>query len=157
MAVGIVLGLNAVTAENTGTAAAPVWDIITNVRDETVNLDTSLADVTNREAQGWRLQLATLTEGSVDLQMVYKAGTGYPQFERIRDAFFDKTRILMGFWDDDPAAVGLVQGLVGGFGVTNWTVGRELEEAMMVDVTFTAREDDEGKSPKWITVQNSPP
>lgn len=155
MAEGIVLGLDAVTAINTGTTVTPVYSIVTNVRDETLNLDTSLADVTNREAEGWRLQLATLTEASVDFQMVYKAGIGHVNFEYIRDAFFGKYRILMGFFDDDPAAAATtVNGLIGGFSVTNWTVGRELEEAMMVDVTCTAREDDAGGPPQWITIPN---
>jgi hypothetical protein len=159
MAVGIVLGLNAVTAENTGTTQTPVWEIITIVRDETLNMETALSDVTDRAANGWRLQVGTLSDASVDTQMVYKAGdaTVQPQFVNIRDAFLNKTKILMGFFDGDPTlaqipATEYTNGLIGGFGVTNFSIGRQLEEAMMVDVTFTAREDDEGNGPQWLEV-----
>ena len=153
MADGVVLGLNAVTAENTGSTAAPVWVIINNIRDETLNMETALSDITNRAANGWRLQVGTLSEASIDTQQVYQAGATQTEFHNIRDAFLNKSRILMGFFDDDPAASGeTVNGLTGGFGVTNWSIGRELEEAMMVDVTFTAREDDEGNGPKWETL-----
>ena len=155
MAEGIVLGLNAVTAENTGTTAAPVWVILVNVKDETLNMETTLSDVTNRAANGWRLQVGTLSEASVDTQMIYQAGPGQTEFDNIRDAFLNKERILMGFFDDDPAASGsTVSGLIGGFGVTNFSIGRQLEEAMMVDVTFTAREDDAGNGPQWLTIVN---
>jgi hypothetical protein len=157
MADGIVLGLNAVTAENTGTTAAPVWVTLVNVKDETLNMETALSDVTNRAANGWRLQVGTLSEASVDTQMIYQAGSDVAQaeFANIRDAFLDKSRILMGFFDDDPAAASTtVNGLIGGFGVTNFSIGRQLEEAMMVDVTFTAREDDAGNGPQWLTITN---
>ncbi|MGB5334397.1 MAG: hypothetical protein WBN07_02170, partial [Woeseiaceae bacterium] len=145
MAAGIVLGLNAVTAENSGTTAAPVWEIIVIVRDETLNMETALSDVTDRAANGWRLQVGTLSEATVDTQLVYRAGdaTAQPQFVNMRDAFLSKTRILMGFFDGDPELANIpaseyTNGLVGGFGVTNFSIGRQLEEAMMVDVTFTA-------------------
>jgi hypothetical protein len=154
MADGIVLGLNAVTVENTGTIAAPVYVEIKNIRDEAMNLETALSDVTTRASNGWRMQVGTLSEASIDGQMVYQAGTNQ-EFENMRDAFLNKSRILMGFFDDDPAAAGqTVNGLVGGFGVTNFSIGRQLEEAMMVDVTFTAREDDQGDGPQWVTIVN---
>jgi hypothetical protein len=153
MATGIVLGLNAVTCLNSGTTSTPVWEIITNVRDETMNMETALSDVTNRASNGWRQQVGTLSEASVDTQMVYQAGANDTQFIQIRDAFLNKSRLLMGFFDDDPAASGeTINGLAGGFGVTNFSIGRQLEEAMMVDVTFTAREDDAGNGPQWITL-----
>lgn len=159
MAVGIVLGLNAVTAENTATTASPMWEIITAVRDETLNMESALSDVTDRASNGWRLQVGTLSEANVDTQLVYKAGdsASQPQFTNIRDAFLNKTRLLMGFFDGDPTLANIpageyTNGLIGGFGVTNFTINRQLEEAMMADVTFTAREDDDGNGPQWLEV-----
>lgn len=149
----LLLGLNAVTARNTGTTAAPVWVIMTNIKDETINMETALSDVTTRAANGWRLQVGTLSEGSIDTQILYD--TEDADFQAIMDAFMSKSRILMGFFDDDPAAAATtVNGLVGGFGVTNFTINRQLEEAVMVDVTFTARENDEGNGPSWEELVN---
>lgn len=146
---GTKLGLNAVTAINSGTTAAPVYEIITNIRDESINMDTALADVTTRASNGWRLQVATLSNGSIDAQMLYD--TANPDFSSVQDAFFNRERLLMGFFDGDPEDTG-TQGLVGGFGVTNFTENRNLEEAIMVDVTFTARENDVGDGPSWVTI-----
>lgn len=145
----LVLGLDAVTAINSGTTAVPVWEILTNIRDETLNMDKALADVTTRAANGWRLQVGTLKNGTVDTQMLYD--TEDADFVTIRDAFLNDTRLLMGFFDGDPAVTG-TQGLVGGFGVTNFTQNRQLEEAVMMDVTLTVRENDEGEGPSWITI-----
>lgn len=144
-----VLGLNAVTALNSGTTAVPVYEIIENIRDENINLDTALADVTTRASNGFRMQIATLSEGSIEAQMVYN--TADDDFEDVREAFFTRTRLLMGFFDGNPVTAG-TQGLVGGFGVTNFSIARELENAMLVDVTFTARENDVGAGPAWVTI-----
>jgi hypothetical protein len=149
----LVLGLNAVTAENTGSTATPVWVVVTNTKDETLNMETALSDVTTRAADGWRLQVPTLSDASVDTQMLYLSQD--PTFNRFRDSFLNKTRLLMGFFDDDPAAAGTtVTGLTGGFSITTFSLGRELEEAMMVDVTFTVREDDTGSGPQWTSIVN---
>lgn len=150
----IVLGLNAVSAENTGTTAAPVWDTVENIRDETINLEKAFSDVTTRAANGWRMQVGTLKDASIDLQMVYKAQGA--DVERFRAAYFDNSRILMGFFDDAPDAAGvIVAGLIGGFEVTNFNMPRNLEEAAMIDVTLTARDDDAGGPPQWFTIDNS--
>ena len=155
----LVLGLNAVTCENTGTTATPVWVILTNIKDETLNMETALSDVTTRAANGWRLQVPTLSDASVDTQMLYLADDD--SFASMRDKYLNKERILMGFFDDDPAASDptvdvVINGLIGGFSITNFSIGRELEEAMMVDVTFTVREDDNGDGPQWLTIVNTP-
>ena len=145
----LVLGLNAVTARNTGTTAAPVWVIMTNVKDETLNTTTALSDVTTRAANGWRLQVGTLSEGTVDTSILYD--TADTNFTAIQTAFLAKTRMLLGFFDGPPTTPG-TQGLRGGFSVTNFTINRQLEEAIMVDVTFTARENDVGAGPSWVTI-----
>ena len=152
----LVLGLNAVTSRNTGSSATPVWVNVTNTKDETLNMETALSDVTTRAAEGWRLQVPTLSEATVDTQMLYLADDA--NFNFFRDAYLNKSRVLMGFFDDDPAAADtVINGLTGGFGITNFTINRELEEAMMVDVTFTVREDDNGDGPKWTTIDNTIP
>ena len=157
----LVLGLNAVTAVNSsGDSSAPVWEIVKEIKDETLNMETALSDVTTRAANGWRLQVGTLSEATVDGQMMYLAeptAVGN-QAKVIRDAYFAKSRLLMGFFDDDPAADDTtVSGLIGGFGVTNYSIGRQLEEAMIVDVTFTVRENDLNEGPAWSEIVNPDP
>jgi predicted secreted protein len=145
----LVLGLAAVTARNTApTLAAPTWDVCPGIRDETINMQTALADVTTRAAAGWRLQVGTLSEGTIDTQMLYD--TLDPDFVAFQAAFFAKTRVLMGFFDKAPTIPG-AQGLIGGFAITNFSINRQLEEAITVDISFTAREDDAGLGPRWIT------
>lgn len=151
---GIVLGLQAFTCINTGTMAAPVWVEVENIRDEAVNLETALSDITTRKANGWRLEVGTLSEGSIDFGMVYDTEDAVG-FTPIQEAFFNKTRVQMGFFDGDPNGSGnTYNGLIGGFSVTQFNINRNLEEAMMVDVSIRAREDDAGDGPQWITVTN---
>lgn len=142
----LVLGLDAFTVINSGTTASPVYEEVGPIKDETLNLTTALADVTTRRAKGWRLQVGTLSEGTVDATMLYD--TEDAQFLAIQQAFFDKSRVLMGFFDADPNTPP-ANGLVGGFSVTNFSQNRNLEEALMVDVTFTVREDETGEPPIW--------
>lgn len=157
----IVLGLNAFTAQNTNTTAAPVYAEINNLKDESVAMDTQLSDITTRAAGGFRLQVPTLSEASVDATMIYRANNSL--VNQIREAYFNKSRILMGFFDDDPADADTdvpVSGFIGGFSVTRFNINRQLEEAMMVDVTFTVRDDDAGNGPQWVTYTadpNTPP
>ena len=150
----LVLGLNAYSAKNIVTVASPVWVVLPGIKDETLNMETSLSDVTTRAGNGWRLQVGTLSEGTIDTSIVYDTADTVT-FGYLKDAFLAKTRVLMGFFDADPNAVGTIQGLAGGFSVTNFSINRQLEEAMMVDVQLTAREDDAGNGPAWLNWTNT--
>ena len=146
----IVLGLNAFTHRSTAfDVTTPLWVTVTNIRDETVSLDTSLADITTRKAAGWRLQVGTLSEGTVDANVMYD--TSDADFTAFQDAYFNKTPLLMAFMDGDIAVTGN-QGLKGAFMVTTFGINRQLEEAMAIDITFTATADDLGAGPIWFTV-----
>jgi len=147
----LVLGLNAKTyvlSIDPNHVLPNEWLEVIYTRDETLNLTTALADVTTRAAKGWRLQVGTLTEGTIDGQILYD--TADPVFEMIQNAFFTKTLLDMAFMDG-PIDDANSEGLVGGFMVTNFTIGRQLEEAMMVDVSYTATNDSEGLPPEWLS------
>lgn len=153
----IVLGLNAFTAQNTNTTAAPVYAEINNLKDEVVNMDTDLSDITTRASGGFRLEVPTLSSASVDATMIYRASNTL--VTAIKDAYFNKSRILMGFFDGDPAdaaAGNPIAGFIGGFSVTRFNINRQLEEAMMVDVTFQVRDDDAGNGPQWVEYTADP-
>ena len=141
-----VLGLQARSYLNTGTLAAPVRDEIGPVKNETVNLDTDLADVTTRNSNGWRLQLPTLKNGTVDLQLQYEPDD--PDFQAFKSAFENNTDLLIDFLDGDVAVSGTYRGVSAAWRVSNFTENRDLEDALTIDVTLV---------PKLEAVTNTAP
>ena len=81
------LGLDAKLYRNTGTYAAPTWDIIGNVKDLTLNLETGEADVSTRANNGWRATVGTLKDASLEFEMVWDSAD--TDFTSIRDAFLN--------------------------------------------------------------------
>ena len=146
-----ILGLDAKTYF-CGSVASPVWtNEVGPIREETVNLEKSLADITDRRANGWRLQVGTLKEGTVDLQMVYDPDDAdYKQFS---DAFFDNSQLVLAFMDGDCTQAGTYNGLISAFDVTSLSQPRQLEEAILVDVTVTpVLENGTDEPPRWQPV-----
>jgi len=153
MAGSNLIGLEVLTYILPSLANPPVFTDITPVgiiRDETVNIETALADVTDRRAAGWRLQRPTLKEGSIDLQLTYD--TNDTNFEAFQEAFFDSTKLIMAFMDSDATVAG-AQGLVSAVRVTSFSSPRSLEDAVVVDVTLTLDLDDSSPplAPTWVT------
>lgn len=146
-----ILGLDA-TTYLAGAIGTPVWtNEVGPIREETVNLEKSLADVTDRRANGWRLQVGTLKEGTVDMQMIYDpADADYTAFS---NAFFDNSQLVLAFMDGDCTVAGTYNGLLGAFVVTSLSQPRQLEEAIIVDITCTpVLEDTTDEPPRWHTV-----
>ncbi|MFN5393878.1 MAG: phage tail tube protein, partial [Planctomycetota bacterium] len=91
------LGLDAKLYRNTGTYAAPTWDLIGNVRDLTLNLETGEADVSTRSNNGWRATVSTLKDASLEFEMVWD--TADSDFGAIRDAFLNNTTVEIAVLD----------------------------------------------------------
>lgn len=146
-----ILGLDAKTYF-IGSVGSPVWtNEVGPIREETINLEKALADVTDRRAKGWRLQVGTLKEGTVDLQMVYDPEDA--DYNEFSNAFFNNTQVALGFMDGDCTVTGTYYGLLGAFDVTSLSQPRQLEEAILVDVTVTpVLEDGTDEPPRWETV-----
>jgi len=123
-----------------GTAGSTADTLINNVKDVTLSLTKGEADVTTRGADGWRLNVGTLKEGTVDFSMVWD--TDDAAFNAIKDAYFDDTAIALLVLD----AVG-GSGLDADFSVVNFTRNEGLEDALTVDVsvkpTYSTR------APSW--------
>ena len=66
----IKLGMEAKLYRNTGTYATPTWVEMLNVKDLTLNLEASEADVTTRGNAGWRATIAALTVSGISLKVV---------------------------------------------------------------------------------------
>lgn len=146
-----VLGLDCYTGLNSGTIASPTWSEIGLVKDETVNLSKALADVTTRQANGWRLQRGTLKEASIDLQLLYDPSDD--DFDEFRDAFFNNTQLLLGFFDGDIEEDGTYYGLHAAFNVTAFSQPRNLEDAVVVDITLVPDlEAVTNTAPAWVTI-----
>jgi hypothetical protein len=132
---------------NTGTYASPTWDLIGNVKDLTLSLETGEADVTTRGNGGWRATVATLKDGSLEFEMIWD--TEDTDFTAIRTAFLGNTAVEMAVLDGLVATTGS-QGLRASFMVTNFTRNEPLEEAITVSVsmkpTYSAN------APAWMTV-----
>lgn len=123
------------------------WVELTNVKDVTLNLETGEADVTTRGNAGWRATVATLRDGSIELEMVWD--TADPGFTAIKDAYFNNTPIGFAVMDGDLGTPG-TQGLQANFSITNFTRNESLEEAISVSVT--AKPTFSAVAPAWVVV-----
>ena len=130
-----LLGLEVYTGINTGTIALPVWDKVGPIKDETLNMSKNLVDITTRLAEGWRLQRGALKEATIDMQLLYLPGD--PDFLVFQSAFFaDKEQVILGLFDGDLTVPGTYSGLHAAMNVTSFSQPRNLEDAVVVDVTL---------------------
>jgi len=149
-----VLGLNAITSENTNYSdettdagraaayAAPVMEVRTNIRDVTINNELATADITTRAGGGYRQVAATLAEASIDFQIVYDSADDF--FINLKNSFENRYPMDIVFADGAvgtglTAASGGVTGVIyfrSEFVITNFSVNVGLEEAMTVDVSL---------------------
>jgi len=138
-----VLGLNAkMYREDSAT-----WYEIENVKDLTLNLEGSTADVTTRGGNGWRQSVKTLKDGNVSWTMVYD--TADVDFTAIKNAFLNNTDITLQIMDGDRTTAG-TQGLQADFSITGFNINESLEEAMTVDVTAVTAYS--STAPAWTTI-----
>ena len=141
----IRLGLDAKLYRNTGTIGSNLWDLVTNVRDVTLNLETGEADVTTRGNNGWRATVGTLKDASIEFEMVWD--TADADFTALKDAFFDGTPIELLVADGDMGSAGS-QGLRALCRIIKFTRSEALEEAITVSVT--AKPTYSTSPPSWL-------
>lgn len=111
-----------------GQSAAGAWTPLGNVKDLTLNLEASEADVTTRANGGWRATVPTLKDASLDFEMVWD--TEDAGFEAIQNAFLSGSKI--GFQALDGTGG---KGIQGDFAIFSFSRAEALEEALMVSVT----------------------
>lgn len=143
----VKLGLDAKLYRNTADYASPTWVEVKNVKDLTLNLEASEADVTTRGNAGWRATLAALKDGSIEFEMVWD--TADDDFTAIKDAYFGSTGIEFAVMDGDITTVG-TQGLRALMAITNFSRSEPLEEAISVSVN--AKPTYSANPPEWMTV-----
>ena len=139
----VVLGINAkaYVSEDGST-----WSELSNIRDVTLNLEKSEADITTRGGNGYRQSIGTLKDGGVDFEMIWD--TADTNFGTIKDAFFDDESLHFKFLDGQDG-----EGLQAEFSVVNFSRSEALEEALMVDVSIKITKGT--TTPSWVTPSSS--
>lgn len=143
---GVKLGMDAKLYRNTGSYGSPVWNEVKNVKDVTLNLEAGEADVTTRGNGGWRANIATLKDASIEFEMVWD--TADDDFTAIRTAFLTNAAIEFAVLDG-PVATSGSQGLRASMAITNFSRAEPLEEAIKVSVT--AKPTYATNPPEWMT------
>ena len=142
-----VLGMNAKLYRNTATYGTPTWDLVGNVRDLTLALTKDVVDVTTRGNNGWKAEVGTLKDGSVDFSMVWD--TEDTDFTAMQTAFLAGTLIDFAVMDGDITTPGS-QGLRAEFDIMTFSRNENLTEALMVDVSM--KPGYSANAPIWHTV-----
>lgn len=136
-----------------GIGGTPVWTLIGNVKDVTLNLQKSEADVTTRGNNGWKATVGTLKDGSVEFNMIWD--TSDPAFNAFQEAYFAESGsgdeiIGVAVMDGDIETPGS-QGLWADMMVTDFTRSEPLEDAITVKVTVKPTYS--ANPAEWVTVE----
>ena len=137
----IVLGLEAKlfygASGSAGTTEA------STVKEVSLSLTTGTADVTSRAANGWRVKVATLKEGTLEFSLNYDTA----------DSFC--TTVIQNFIAGTPMAFfvtdGNGTGLDADFTLTNCSMEQPLEEAVTISITAEpTMTGDTPRAPQWV-------
>ncbi len=142
-----VLSENAKFYRNSGSYGSPTWDLISNVKDLTLNLNKDKTEVTTRGSGGFKEYVDGLIDSTVDFSMVWDNADS--DFTAIRTAFFAKTPVEFLILDGLQATAGS-QGLRVTCMIESFTRNETLGEALMVDVTI-APVKNSNSPPAWYT------
>jgi len=117
----------------TNTPGTVGWTEIDNALDVNLNLSTGEADITTRANNGWKATAATLKDGSIEFEMLWKPTDA--GFAAIIAAWLAGTEISVAAMDGAIATEGK-KGLVSNCTVTNFSRSEPLEEAVKASVTL---------------------
>lgn len=134
------------------TIDAATWVLIDNIKgDVTLNLERTTADASTRAGQGYRSNIPTLADGTVEFEMLWDQGGSDANFTAIKDAFFAQTVVSFAVMDGDINTDGS-QGLVANFYVANFSRAEPLEDVVTASVSLTlAPVTASTNAPNWYT------
>ena len=132
---------------STHTPATVDWTELDNALDVNLNLSTGEADITTRANNGWKATAATLKEGSIEFEMLWKPSDA--AFTAILNAWLNAAEIAIAALDGAIDEAGN-QGLASNCSVTSFTRNEPLEEALTVNVTLKP-----SSYTTWYTVPGS--
>ena len=111
----------------------PTWVEVPNVSNLTLNLSHATADVTTRAHAGWRTQVATLKEATIEFDMLDVAGD--PSVAQIRQAIFARGQLHVLCLNGSRTEVGS-WGLKTLVEVTRFNRAEQMGQAIVISVTF---------------------
>jgi predicted secreted protein len=111
----------------------PNWVEIPNVSNLALNLSHATADVTTRAHAGWRTQVATLKEATIEFDMLDVVDD--PSVALIRQAFFSRQQLHVLCLNGPRDEVGSwgIKSLVE---VTRFNRAEQMGQAIVISVTF---------------------
>jgi len=112
-----------------GVAAQGNWVELTDIKDNTLNLEKGEADVTTRANSGWKATVGAAKSGAVEFEMVWNPDDA--GFTALCNAFIGDSVIGLAVLDG-PKETGT--GLVADFAVTKFARNEKLEEALTANV-----------------------
>jgi len=126
-----------------GVAAQANWVELTDIKDNTLNLEKGEADVTTRANSGWKASVGAAKSGAVEFEMIWN--TDDAGFTALSDAFINDSAIGLAVLDG-PKDTGT--GLVADFAIIKFARNEKLEEAITVAVT--AKPTYSATAPVWM-------
>lgn len=147
----IRLGLDAKLwiAGTTSGQVPTTYNVVSNARNVSLSLESAEADVTTRSNAGWRANVPTLKDATIEFEMIYD--TDDARFGQIQEAFLDNGELWVKVLDGGELDTD-GEGLVALCRVTTFSINQALEEAITVSVTlkptYTSDPDD---APSWQT------
>lgn len=125
------------------------WTEICNVMDVSLSMSVSEVEVTRRCSGGYREFLQGLVDASVEFGMLFEVGdAGYEAF---RDAFNNKTTVVVYIASGDITVAGTYEGLKMEALVSNFSRDETLGDALKVNVTLRPASNASGNVPTWLT------
>jgi hypothetical protein len=137
---------NAVSGIHTGAAPGNLV-AIDAVRDLTMNVEKGEADVSTRGNNGWKANLGTLKDASVEINTIWdKDDAG---LQALLAAFLENENIALAALDGLSNTNG-TQGFWADFQVMSFNKGEPLEEGQTVDITVKPALTN--VAPEWVEV-----
>ena len=126
------LYLRAATGNVPTTLVGTLFECVSDVGWDSAK---GLADVSCRANGGWRSQVVTLKDLTVNVSLPYKGASD--SNDVLRDAFIGNTQVDVAVLSDSEGAY---EGFVARFEVTNWNGAQPLEGSQTIDYTLTLSE-----------------
>ena len=143
----IKLGMNGKLYRNSGTWAAPAWVEVPGVKDVSIAIATGSGDASTRAMLPWKIDVVTLLEASVELDMPYDPTDA--QYQAFRTAFLARTAIECAVMHGPIATPGS-EGLHAAFAVTKFDRSESLTEPMVVKMSLKPTW--AANVPEWLVV-----
>lgn len=156
---------NALSTGFTDGSSGSPWTLIETITEVTLNMTAATADVTTRASGGWRQNVSTLKDASVDFSILWQPDAAV--FDDLLTAFLNQCAMSFLVLDgecvnaitnisstqggavDSCGNYGDITGLWADFNITSFTRNEALEEAVMADVTIQPTVG--LVTPEWVT------